>query len=66
MKVKLKPLETELVKEQEKVSQLQLTVQAEASESQALKRVQCSTYSCSVLSHRLQWVGSISYSISSL
>lgn len=41
MKVKMKPLETELVKEQEKVSQLQLTVQAEASEGQALKRVQC-------------------------
>lgn len=41
MKVKLKPLETEVVKEQEKVSQLQLTVQAEAGESQALKRVQC-------------------------
>lgn len=41
MKVKLKPVETELVKEQEKVPQLQLTAQAEASESQALKRVQC-------------------------
>lgn len=41
MKMKLKPSETELVKEQEKVSQLQLTLQAEASEGQALKRVQC-------------------------
>lgn len=40
MKVKLKSLETELVKEQETVSQLQLTLQAEASESQELKRVQ--------------------------
>lgn len=41
MRVKLKPSETELVKEQEKVPQLQLTAQAEASEGQALKRVQC-------------------------
>lgn len=41
MKGKLKPSETELMKEQEQVSQLQLTVQAETSEGQALKRVQC-------------------------
>ncbi|XP_056897936.1 trichohyalin isoform X3 [Takifugu flavidus] len=36
--VKLKHMETELVKEQETVSQLELSLQAEASESQALKR----------------------------
>lgn len=38
--VKLKHMETELVKEQDAVSQLELSVQDEASESQALKRVQ--------------------------
>lgn len=40
MKVKVKPLETEVVKEQEKICRLQLSMQAEASDSQALKRVQ--------------------------
>lgn len=40
MKVTLKPSESEAwVKEQEMVSQLESTVQAEASESQAIKRV---------------------------
>lgn len=41
-------METELVKEQETVSQLELSVQAGASESQALKRVQSLQYSWSV------------------
>uniref|UniRef100_A0A674P0R5 Coiled-coil domain containing 30 n=1 Tax=Takifugu rubripes TaxID=31033 RepID=A0A674P0R5_TAKRU len=39
-------METELVKEQETVSQLELSLQAEASESQALKRVQSLQVSC--------------------
>lgn len=43
-------LETELVKEQEKVSQLQLTMQAEADESQTLKKVQYMQFSFPVKS----------------
>lgn len=39
-------MEAELVKEQEKVSQLELSVQAESSEGQALKRVQLLQSSC--------------------